>query len=398
MTGRLALGCVVAAAVAATGCNTPVPFLRIGPTDGPIQSCGSSECADVMLLCNALMSIRIVDPKAPAIPLLSQCSIVRHNSTQLCAVAGVELQADPLPVRELDVEVALFPNLLGVDEPKPSDCPAVRFNLATGFPVEQTPAPALGGRATYHPGDAVVDIRLGCTNLDAINNQCTMPQTAVTATVNDFPTQVQVAEAAGAALRVEVGEPHAVGDTHVIDDTVRLQLRRDAPIATWDGVVTRKLDRYICVDVLEDKSAATKTLSCTETKPGASLMMTGAWLKAAQLAEYLRALGLTSVPNEGLTVGVVVDRNMSPVAGATVALSSSGLGPPGPLGTVQYLTKNRLGLTSTATSDNGVFLSTNAAFGTEFTAHALNMSDAIGVGGLVTARVTIVVLVLESAT
>jgi hypothetical protein len=391
----------LAAAVAIAGCNTPVPFLRIGPTEGPTQACPSTLCVEVPLLCPAIMSIRIVDPKEPDKALLSQCSVVIPNATQLCAIAGVDLKGDPLPVRDLDVQVALYPMSAALTDPaEPGSvlCPIPQFSLASGFPIEQTPAPALGGHTIYRPGDAIVNVALGCTDLGAINDSCgSAGGIEVSATVNDFPTQVQVTDGAGATLRVELGEPRPAGDSYVIDpdDTQALMPVPDSPIRTWAGALMRKPDRHVCIDLLENAAATTATLTCQTATSATSLDLRGAWLKTGQLAEYLRALGISSVPNEGLTIGVVVDRNMNPVAGATVTLAASSGGAPGQLGTVQYLTKNRLGLSGTATSDHGIFLSTNAGFGTEFTAHAFNMTGASGVGGLVKGRVTIVVLQLE---
>jgi hypothetical protein len=394
---QLARCAVVAVAV---GCNTPVPSLHIVPAGPPTQACPSTECANVMLRCPSIMSIRIFDPKQPTKALLSQCSTVptdTHND--LCAVAQVDLIDTPLPVRELDVQIALFPQSRAIVDPNNVAnmlCPDVQFGAASGFPIEQSPSPALGGRTLYHPGDSVVTVALGCTDLDAINASC-IDQAAVdvTATVRDFPNEVSVASGQ-VELRVAVAEPQSSGGSYMIggSDSHMLTPQPDTGLATWNSTVSARFTRYVCADVLESNlSEATGTVRCVPAVGARTLELVGSWLRRPQLVDYLSSLGASMVPINGLTLGVVLDPALNPVAGATVRTSVVG----GMAGTVRYLTKAGFSATASSTSDTGIFVSTDAAFGTEFTAHAAGLTDAIGVGGLVSGRVTIVVLQLEPA-
>ena len=93
-------------------------------------------------------------------------------------------------------------------------------------------------------------------------------------------------------------------------------------------------------------------------------------------------------------IGVVLDKFGAPVPNMTVV--PTGTTP----GTVQALSADRQSTcmmcptcTTCATSTNGVFVSTDAAFGTTYTVQN-GMDTATGVGGLVSGKVTIVVLQL----
>lgn len=389
----------VAVVVALAACNTPVPSIHIVPSGGPTQACPGTACTQVALRCDSVMSIRIFDPKHPGAPLLDQCSPVPTDTKRdFCAVAAVDLEPVALPVEELDVQVALFPAARAVMDPASGRlmCPDVEFSQASGFPVEQAPSPALGGRALYHPGDAVVTVTLGCTDLDAINNSCVNPSAIpVAATVNDFPSDLALPPNK-ADLRVAVGEPHAVGSVYTIgsNETYALAPQDDGGLATWTGIAPQAFDRFVCIDTLENAAATTATLRCVPAT-GARVYpdLIGAWLPSARLAELLGLLGASRVPPQGLTLGVVIDSMLSPVAGATVRASAVG----GAAGSIAYLTKAGFSTTATVTDDTGLFVSTDAAFGTELTGHLAGYPDALAIGGLVTGRVTIAVLRLEPA-
>jgi hypothetical protein len=98
------------------------------------------------------------------------------------------------------------------------------------------------------------------------------------------------------------------------------------------------------------------------------------------LATYLSALGLMDFPEAGLTLGMVVDDQGKPVAGAVVSAG---------MGTVEYLTDQGSAFGPGATGKDGIFVSRNAIFGTEF---STGTGGPTGIGGLVAGRLTVVIL------
>ena len=163
---------VVVLAIAA--CHTPPPQLQLAFAGPPSQACPSTDCATMQVKCQTVMSIRIVDPTDASSPYLSQCVLVSPQQGDMCALAGVHLDPTPIPVRDLEVQVALYPATVIPRDPMNPDvllCPTkVEYSAATGFPVEQAqaPTPALGGRAFYHPGDQAVVVTLGCTDRKSV--------------------------------------------------------------------------------------------------------------------------------------------------------------------------------------------------------------------------------------
>jgi len=390
----LARACAAAALLGA--CNTPTPSLRIGLAGGPNQMCPSTDCNQVRMACDTVMSIRIIDPKDPSFRGLRQCVPVPLNKMEtMCAMNRIDLDSTPLPVRELEVQIALY---AATDIPAdPADpqhllCPEVQFNDSDGFPKEQAPAPALGGRAYYHPGDSTVSVTLGCTNLGAINASCVdTTSVAVSATVSDFESGFPVVGRPSQQLRVAVGEPLQGDSGYLIGPAYTQALRLTSEpstdaIATWGSDVTLPLRQYACVEVQEDSPMTTATLRCYPVGERMPLDLSGSWLRTDLLDKVLRALG-SGFPDGGLTVGMVVDGASQAVAGATVSADN---------GDVKYLAKSNNGLAmgATTTSDTGIFLSVNANFGTRFSA-SLGDRTATAIGGIVDNRVTIVILSLS---
>jgi hypothetical protein len=382
--------------LAFAACNTPAPSLRLALAGPPSQACPSTDCAQVPMNCKAVMSIRIVDPLDPTSPYLSQCVDVPTNRNQdMCAIASVDLESTALPVRDLEVQVALYP--LSVIQPDPMNpelvCPTrVSYSAATGFPVEQSPAPALGGRAFYHPGDEKVIVTLGCTDLAAINESCidSNPVTVV-ATVDDFLTRFSVpggSPSLADGLRVSVGEPSKQADgTFVLSarDLLPLERASEGPIPTWGGNIDHPFQAYACLEVLEAGVERTATVRCEAATASDQLDLGGVYLEKMELDSIVGALGLGGVPDEGLTMGIVVNASGRPVENVVVSAST---------GTVSYLVEQPgtpdMFVTG-ATSATGVFVSRDAPFGTAFSAVVAGQPIQ-GIGGLVEGRVTIVIL------
>jgi hypothetical protein len=380
-------------------CNTPTPRLRLTFAGPPSQACPSTDCTGIPMTCDTVMSIRIVDPASTAEPYLSQCVDVSTNHDRnMCAISTVDLEPTAIPVRDLEVQVAVYP--LSVIQPDPKDpalvCPTkVAYNVATGFPVEQSPTPALGGHAFYHPGDETVVVTLGCTDLAAIGESCATPNLiAVDAKVVDFDTRFTVmggSPSLADRLTVSVGEPQVRNSAYVLDagDTRPLAREAAGPVPTWSGDAAILLTRYSCLEVLENVAQSTATLRCSSASSDPHLVLTGAWMAKDRLDELLRALQLPAFPDEGLTVGAVVDGAGAPVAGAVVSPK---------VGVVKYLAKDRTSFVAGGTTSTGIFVSRDAPFGTEFTTGGPGQPTASGIGGLVMGRVTIVILQLGGST
>lgn len=381
-------------------CNTPTPRLALVFAGPPSQACPATDCADIPMTCRTVMRIRIADPASTNSPYLDECVEVPVNHDQnMCAISTVDLVSTAIPVRDLEVQVALYP--LSVIQPDPNNpalvCPArVAYNVATGFPVEQAPTPALGGHAFYHPGDETVVVTLGCTDLAAIGASCAVPdRVKVDATVVDFDTRFTVmggSPSLADRLRVSVGEPQVRNSVFVLDtaDTRLLARSGLGPIPAWRSEVDLVFHKYACLEVLEDVGQSTATLRCDAANATSGFALTGVWMAKERLDELLRALQLPEFPDEGLTVGIVVDGTGLPVAGAVVSPKQ---------GTVAYLSKDRMSFAAGgATTSTGIFVSRDAPFGTEITTGGPGGLPVSGIGGLVTGRVTLVILPLGAST
>src|SRR5258708_38369109 len=81
------------------------------------------------------------------------------------------------------------------------------------------PTPAIGGITYYHPGDLETILDLGCTDLGQLNNATGSGHVSlpVSASVDDFDTEVTVQPSLADRLTASVGEPHTIlvgTDTH----------------------------------------------------------------------------------------------------------------------------------------------------------------------------------------
>ncbi|MDQ3370408.1 MAG: hypothetical protein M3680_33730 [Myxococcota bacterium] len=376
------------------GCETPPMKIVYEVANGTSQSCGSSKCADVKLPCDAVISIRIIDPDDPTAPYLSLCEPVPPNRNRdLCAISSIELADMPveLPKRTLDVQILIWPRA-EVEDPVTGelDCRKhdVKFDGVAGFPISQQPSPAIGGHAYYHPGDALTTVTLGCTDLVALNTCGIDTRIEVSATVENFEnlnTPVSINEAS--RFSVDVGEPKfdTVENVHTLNpgETRKLDLTVVGIVPIWRANVDLRFTSLACVQVLENSAQATAALSCIAdvAPPTTSFTVPSIQFPKATLDQVLAALQLPQFPANGLTVGIVVDDDLyNPVAGETVNLG---------MGTVRYLSADRsTTIPGTQTSASGMFVSLDAPFGTGFSVDGGREV----IGGQVQGRVTVVVI------
>ena len=395
---RAVLAPLAACAAWTCACSTPTPQIVLDLAGPPTQACLSDlvkSCADLLLPCDPVMSIRIVEPGAdlsdPKLVYLDQCvPVLSDPNNTSCALNSVSLDSTPIPVRNLEVQIAVFPGSEAHDKKTGAlMCPPVAYT-DTGFPIEGPTAPALGRKVFYHPGDATVDVKLGCTDVPKMQagDTCNNPGAgAATATVLGFESQVPVPVGPGGnadELWVWSGEPHMFQGSAVLPppEVVAMHLD-DNGTPHWTAERAQTFSHDACVEVLEDIPQTAATVHCvsTDTLVGD---LTGYWIRRETLQPILKTasavLGDSVLPDAGLTIGLVVDGSAIGVEGVAVSTSTRAH--------VTYLSKTGVG--SDATFATGIFVSEDAPFGTTFFAPGARPE----IGGLVAGKATIVVLTM----
>jgi hypothetical protein len=386
---------LAACAAWACACSTPTPQIVLDLAGPPTQAC-PADCAMITLPCDPVMSIRIVepgaDPKDTKARHLDECvPVVPDTQNTSCALASVSLESKPLPVRDLAVQIAVFPGSMARDPTTGAlMCPPVYYD-DSGFPMQLPSAPSLGRQVFYHPGDATVDVKLGCTDVPKMQagDTCNNPGAgAVTATVLGFDSQVPVPVGPDGTdgLFVWSGEPRSFDRSSVLQpsDVVRMHLD-DSGTSHWTAEQRQPFKRYACVEVLEDIPQTAATLDCSSIDSIGEL--TGYWMRRETLQSILRTAAAAAVledsvvPDIGLTIGLVVDGSALGVEGVPVTASDRNAH-------ITYLSKTGIG--NQVTFATGIFVSTDAAFGTTFSAPRAGS----GIGGLVAGKVTLVVLTM----
>lgn len=409
---KRALSLVVLAA-----CSQPPLALTFDVTQGAEDACfvsptmKAASCSDVALPCRSVVSIRIYSPDDAGAPYVAVCKELM-GQPDLCAIAGVDLPdpIQPIPDQTLEVDIVVFPFSAAMLDPMTGElhCPTgVEFDAA-GFPIgadepcmessatECPPDPAIGGRAFYHPGDPNTVVPLGCVDISQVDNaSCSGgPIVDVSAIVDDFDTDVTVPSTLADDLTVSVGQPKAttVGTQteYVLDSAEAFPLARTAvtPVPGWSADIATTFTSP-CLEVLEDGAQTTATLSCVApaSPTPTSFHLEGWRLAKATLDQVLAALGEPEFPDAGLVVGIVLDPLGNPIANQMVSPTS---------GTIRYLSADHTTfMTGGSTTSSGIFVSTDAQFGTAFSV-ASGVQTALGYGGLVEGKVTIVVLQYQS--
>lgn len=387
----LALG--VAALLAA--CDAPPPLtINYDLSKGPAQACPVENCGGIAVACNTVLSIRIVDPAAPAPldpsedgALVSVCQKI--SATSLCGLHQVRLPTDKqLPARRLAIQVALY-NADDVTLPGGIlDCPrTLRFD-ANNLAVPSEPHPAVAGQGYFSPGDSETVVKLGCNDLTVINTPTCRgdDRVQVTASVDDFDTGVVLPPSLAADLGLHIGEPKDGEPSFRLPFSTLTPLKydRDSSSVTpaWNGELKLPLQEAQCVVVSDITSHAATSVSCQRLElSGRSLDIRGIRLSMDTFNVVLGALQLprSTIPKKGIVIGMVVDGDGNPVKNVQVRPSS---------GTVKYLSEGRDQISGTATSSTGIFMSLDAPYKTSWS--AANTSG--GYGGLIEDYVTVIVL------
>ncbi len=388
-----------AVALVMAACDPPTPIINLQLDDSSVGLCPSADCMAVSMTCRTWMGIRIIDPAEPLTPYLTQCDEVPpDNKKDLCSIGGINLKDQSLPLRDLEVQVALFPeSMITRDENGDPVCPAdTQYDASSGFPIASEATPAVGGRSFYHPGDDKIVVPLGCTNLELIQGCGGGGAIPVTAQVNDFDSGVTFT----GEISVSVGQP-IINDPFYVLGSSQLQVLDPVPGQRWMGNVDQAFPSFACLAVLDDAPQSTTSVVCRKsmasdmalTWPRLPIDMeqddefhvgSGVRLSKAALDQMLVALQLNAFPTHGLTIGIVLDKNGNPVENQQVI----SLG-----GTIKYLSADRTMVGGTTTSKSGVFASLDATFGTVFTATGGTPARAHSrIGGNIDGKITIVVL------
>lgn len=402
----------IAIAVLLAACGDPPPFsLKFRVTDGDVQACmtGSgakaTSCSGVTMLCDAVVSIRIFAPSDPTAPFISVCKPLQpsHNTRDLCAIGGVDLPAPAMPVhsQSLEVDMAVYPrSALQTAGNGDLICPTDIAFGADGFPTPPQPcidpetcpaAPAIGGRAFYHPGDSETVVSLGCTDIAPLEDPTCggKTQLKVTAGVNDFSTGVSVAPTTANSLLVSVGEP--TFDTNVMaytltsSDLHALARTLLSPVPSWGASVDLQLVASACLEVFEDGAQTTAALACTDQIGTNPLDLLGVRLAKPALDQVLLALGSQTFPIQGLVVGLAIDDLGNPLPGVTIVPTPGNA-------QIKYMSADGTNFGASATTTRGVWVSTEAPYGTTFTPVGTMTAARAGFGGLVAGKVDIVIV------
>jgi hypothetical protein len=410
----------VALVLLLAACTDPTFALRFRITTGAEAACTNTSgeqvttCAEVTMQCHSVVSIRIFAPSDPTSPYISVCKEI-GGPQNLCSIATIALPQPAIPINDqiLEVQMAVYPLEKITSDPNSGDlqCPTgVAFDTR-GFPVESIqpctptdlgdcpPTPSIGGVAFYHPGDAETFVDLGCTDLAQLNDPtCTGESLVkVTANVDDFDTNVTVQSSVADHLSLYMGEPSATiagdGSTHYqLPLGVNPLTRSIGTAPSWFGTVTEPFNSE-CLQVLEDLAGATTTVRCLPFSTAPALIeAVGTRLTRESLALIVEALGLVEFPDDGLVIGVVLDPLGNPIPNLQVTSSA---------GTVSYLSADRHSTTTVATSSNGIFMSQDTPYadvdGTISTFRTSTMTQsAIGYGGLIDRKATIVILQFQT--
>jgi hypothetical protein len=328
--------------------------------------CGSASCRDYGMSCGAQLAIRVDDLELRA-PAVNECEPVA-DSESICGFENINPRTFyNIPPHRVRISMAAWrPGVL------PGDlCPAEDIFDERGVPrVDFQPQPAFGGAVFFDVGgdeDEVI-VPLSCTDAPQLDAQeCRGAETTrVQAEVNDLATVLPITGGQAKQLDVGVAAPRQIPglpiSEYVIDRKATIELEREpGPVPTFAADVAEELEGTVCT-VVFDASPAESTASALCRDVGdvdEPLDLPGVLVTKETLDLILTALDLDDFPRKGLLIGRVVDHTDTPLAGVSLTPGADGA-------TVQYLNGSEIG--GSETSELGYFVSTDAPFGTPWTA------------------------------
>jgi hypothetical protein len=254
--------------------------------------------------------------------------------------------------------------------------------------------PALAGRGFYHPGDEETVVTLGCSDLGALEDMTCLGKTklSVTATVTDFDTGVSVSPTTADGLLVAVGEPTFDATSGVVlNGTNTHPLAREmGPVPSWHADIEQfEPTASACVEVFEDGAQTTAAVTCTNAITSDALDLPGIRFAKSTLDEILRAYDGGQFPLQGIVIGKALTYLGVPAAGVQVTAI-----PPSnsPIPHILYLSADRSAFSSVGpTTESGIWISIDAAYGTRFRATQMSDSAPDAFGGLIAGKAEIVI-------
>lgn len=409
---RWAVALVVVTAACGGGSDALPPLkIQFAFDTTAAGGCPSEACSAYGMSCDAVLYVDITDPDTGErmidAPICER--VGGENACSLFAVTNTALLG--LPPRTLRVSVAAWrPEVLAADPVLAASCseefccPTPDMFDLQGVPlVTFVPQPAFG-RAEYvdfGTADDAVTIDLACTDPGQLHDpiECTQPELQITALIDDIEgLNDRLTEDQARAVVVGVAEPRPRSDGqgntfYVISGTDRVNLDLDEPIGavpTFSAFTERSFDGDVCVTLLEDVSQAFTIVTCQPVVQPDPLHLdvTGHFIPVATVEEILTALGESELPGDGIVIGRVVDSTGQALPGVTVTAEA---------GSVQYLNATRTALIGLETSASAYFVSTNAPYGTVFTARHSDgrIQEGAVEAGLIRDKVSVVLVHME---
>lgn len=389
----------------ATACGSEPPTraeIHMTLDESAQSGCTSTSCADYGMSCGAIVSLRFTDVDTGEV-LRSQNG--RGRRLEACEVAGVseticsladlapELELDGMPAKTIRVEVAVW----NADEVDVSDgCPDMAFDVFGRPQTDVNPQPAFAGATYFRAGtDTDVTVPLTCSapaKLDSNSCAANLP-TQTSAQVIDMTTLQLLQEGLASNVEVHVGEATPVPDAPdsgfelKLANLYELRLDLDGPAPIWRNAIPLPALDLVCSTTLERIPRATTSVVCEEVDDAADdLRVSPILLDDAVLGSILEALGLTIFPEDGILIGRVIDEVSQPMAGVVVTPSDGT--------SVLYLNEDLSVAAPGLTSNSAFFVSTDVAFGSDWTAMSFGGERHKGSprGGLIRGNVSTLII------
>lgn len=370
---------LAAAATLVAACDqsptTLDPFdIRLDFDHSPGSYCGEGlTCRDYDMTCNAVVMLVIYDQDQGGL-IHRGCDVVEKDPNEdLCALKNVS-PGEIFMIRPhlLRVSVAVWRE--GVLPDNPLECPPEEevFDLGGGPIRDFVPRPAFAGSTHFKVGgdqkEAVVP--LSCSEpSQLVREDCTtnVETTLLLANVDDIDRGFDVTTEQANQLGVGAAEPTVFPgipqNEVVIEQTDTFNLRRqegeEPPL--FSSTIEGTMGETVCAVVRDSEPESTTSAACSQFDAGVDpLDLRGILVPKPKLGSILSALDLGQFPDQGLVVGRVLDASRQPLAGVSLTPET---------GTVQYLSADLSKVAGSTTSESGYFVSTDAPFGTRWTAY-----------------------------
>tara|TARA_R110002096_G_scaffold143328_1_gene299096 strand:+ start:56782 stop:57864 length:1083 start_codon:yes stop_codon:yes gene_type:complete len=350
--------------------------------------------------CGATVSIRLTDVNTGEL-LRSQngraleACVEADVSETICTLADLapQMELDGMPAKTIRVEVAVW----NADEVNVSDgCPAVSFDVFGRPKPDVNPQPAFAGATYFRAGEeADVTVPLTCSAPEKLDsNLCAanLP-TQTRGQVIDMVTVQRLQEERAATVEVHVGEATPIPDAPdsgfelKLANLFELFLDLNGPTPVWQDAIPLPALDLVCSTTLERIPRATTSVTCEEnTASGEEVLVSPLLLDTEVLDAILAAIGATTFPEEGILIGRVIDEFSQPMAGVVVTPSDGS--------SVLYLNEDLTTATPGTTSSSAFFVSTDVAFGAEWTASSFGGERHTGDprGGLIRGNVSTLII------